>query len=89
MQRIRRLVFIVAPGQRQLYESLTRTFAADSTVQVILDRRGAERRQKATSTSADRRAKERRRNADMQKKLEQRGYAVVGVVATKRVVRRA
>jgi hypothetical protein len=89
VQRIRRLVFIVAPGQRQLYESLTRTFAGDSTVQVILDRRGGDRRQKPDAPSSDRRQKERRRNADIQKKLAQRGYAVVGVVAAKHAARRS
>jgi hypothetical protein len=83
MQRIRRLVFIVEPGRRQLYESLTRTFAGDSTVQVILDRRGTERRKRPEPRSSDRRATERRRNKDVQQKLSQRGYAVVGVVAAK------
>lgn len=84
MQRIRRLVFIVSPGRRQLYESLTRTFAGDATVQVVMDRRGGERRQRPASTSSERRQKDRRRpRNDVQKSLSQRGYAVVGVVAPK------
>ena len=83
MQTIRRLVFIVAPGNRQLFESLTRTFAGDSTVQVVLDRRGTERRQKGEPQSSDRRRTDRRLTRQAQKKLSQRGYTVVGVVAAK------
>jgi hypothetical protein len=83
MQRIRGLVFLVAPRQRQLYESLTRTFADDDTVQVILDRRASDRRKRPEPPPADRRRKERRRHADVQQKLSLRGYAVVGVVAAK------
>jgi hypothetical protein len=83
VQRLRRLVFIVSPGHRQLFESLSRTFAGDSSVQVIMDRRGGERRQRPEARSSDRRSSDRRRNKDVQKKLSQRGYAVVGVVAAK------
>lgn len=83
MQRIRRLVFVVAPRQRQLYESLTRTFANDASVQVILDRRSTDRRKRPEPRTGDRRQKDRRRNGEVQQKLSQRGYAVVGVVAPK------
>lgn len=83
MPKIRRLVFIVAPGQRQLYESLRRTFSDDRSVEVILDRRGGQRRQRAEPRPADRRRTERRRDLDAQKRLAARGYAVVAVVAAK------
>jgi hypothetical protein len=83
MQRIRRLVFIVAPRQRQLYDSLTRTFANDASVEVVLDRRSTDRRGRPEPRTADRRQKERRRHRDAQHKLSLRGYAVVGVIAAK------
>ena len=89
VERIRRLVFIVSPRRRQLYESLTRTFAGDSTVSVILDRRDRERRQRAGTPAAERREKDRRRKTEVQKKLSQRGYTVVGVVAPKPSARRS
>jgi hypothetical protein len=75
-------MFIIAPGQRALYDSLRRTFANDPTVEVVMDRRKGQRRQPASGTSAERRAVDRRRNVTVQKKLSARGFAVVGVVAT-------
>jgi hypothetical protein len=80
-------MFIIAPGQRALYDSLRRTFANDPTVEVVMDRRTGQRRERASGASAerraaDRRAADRRRNATVQKKLSARGFAVVGVVAT-------
>ncbi|MBI1734829.1 MAG: hypothetical protein HYR51_06625 [Candidatus Rokubacteria bacterium] len=87
MRKIRRLVFVVAPGQRQLYESLTRTFAGDDSVQVVLDRRNGERRQRGERPPADRRRADRRRRRDVEEKLAARGYAVVGVVAVKQPAR--
>lgn len=86
VRKIRKLVFVVAPGQRRLYESLTRTFACDDTVQVVLDRRTGERRQRGERPAADRRRADRRRR-DVEAKLAERGFAVVGVVAVKQTAR--
>jgi hypothetical protein len=84
MQRLRRVVFIVAPEQRALFDSLSRTFKGDATVQVVLDRRTGERRRGAGAAATDRRRKDRRRrNPDFQRKLAERGYAVVGVLVAK------
>jgi hypothetical protein len=83
VRSIRRLVFIVSPGQRELYNSLKRTFAGDRSVEVILDRRSGQRRQRRESPTADRRRIERRRQSAVQTKLAARGYALVGVVAAK------
>jgi hypothetical protein len=74
-------LFIIAPGQRALYDSLRRTFASDPTVDVVMDRRKGQRRKRGTGASAERRAADRRRNATAQDKLSARGFAVVGVVA--------
>lgn len=82
VQPIRRLVFIVSPRHRELYESLRRTFARDDSVEVVLDRRDGERRRRAEPAGADRRRTNRRRNVAVQKKLATRGYAVVGVLTS-------
>ena len=87
VRKIRKLVFVVAPGQRRLFESLSRTFAGDDSVQVVLDRRSGERRQQGARPPADRRRADRRRRRDVEEKLASRGYAVVGVVAVKETAR--
>jgi hypothetical protein len=87
VRRVRKLVFVVAPGQRKLYESLRRTFAGDDTVEVILDRRTAERRQSRERSPADRRRADRRRRRGVEETLAARGFAVVGVVAVKQLAR--
>jgi len=79
----RRLVFIVSPEQRALFESLVRTFANDTSVDVVLDRRGGQRRQRAQAPASDRRKADRRRHLEVQKRLAARGYAVVAVIAAK------
>jgi hypothetical protein len=83
VRQIRRLVFVVAPEQRELYESLVRTFKEDRSVQIVIDRRRGERRQREAPATSDRRRADRRVEADVQKKLASRGYAVVGVIAAK------
>jgi hypothetical protein len=87
MRGLRRLIFLVSPAHRELYASLTRTFAQDDTVQVVLDRRRTDRRRKGEHVAGDRRRVERRRNTDVQHKLTARGYAVVGIIAAKPVRR--
>jgi hypothetical protein len=87
VRKVRKLLFVVAPGQRLLYESLTRTFANDENVEVVLDRRIAERRQQRSSAPPDRRRRDRRRRRDVEQDLASRGFAVVGVFAVKQLSR--
>jgi hypothetical protein len=84
VQRIRRLKFIVARDRKDLFESLRRTFSGDDSVEVVLDRRGGERRAKGITPSTERRRRERRFHRAVARNLEQRGYAVVGVLAASR-----
>jgi hypothetical protein len=84
---VRRLIFVVSPGQRKLYESLRRTFASDGGVEVVLDRRRSERRRSGDHAGTDRRRSERRRRRDVEAQLAARGYAVVGIVALKHAAR--
>src|SRR5947208_16718676 len=55
-----RLLYIVSRRNQLVYTSLKRTFASDANVEVILDRRQGERRQRANPQRAEHRAKERR-----------------------------
>jgi hypothetical protein len=72
---------IVRRGHFATYELLTRTFAGDPTVQIVWDRRMAERRQSVARTgSDDRRRSDRRRTPPMQ--WGQLNYMIAGDVAT-------
>jgi len=71
---------MVGRGRRALYDSLGRTFADDDFVQVVLDRRVAERRRRrARPRKPERRRAERRAQPEIDEQLRTRGYAVVGV----------
>src|SRR5882762_3007848 len=82
---IRRLLFIVRADRPELYESLRRTFRGDDTVEVVRDRRLADRRgaRRAAGASAARehRTIERRKSSELDRQLRSRGYAIVGVTA--------
>jgi hypothetical protein len=56
-----RWLIIVQQERRELYADLRRNFQPDERVEVILDRRGAERRAEGLPVEADRRRQHRRR----------------------------
>ena len=81
-------MFIVGRARPALYDSLGRTFADDDFVQVILDRRVAERRRRrARPRKPERRQGERRVRRETDTQLRARGYAVVGVQTVQRASR--
>jgi len=86
-EMIRRLLFIVGSKRPDFYESLRRTFRGDDTVQIVLDRRRGERRRarRPVRRGADpeQRGADRRAQLEIQRQLRSRGYAVVGVPATR------
>ena len=53
-------VIVVARNQDRIFEYLSRKFAGDPEFQVILDRRGSQRRKRAEAHEPDRRRAERR-----------------------------
>ncbi len=59
-----RYLFIVSRDQPDVYNRLARDFAADKEVQVILDRRVGERRQRAQGNGSERRRTGRRRQPE-------------------------
>ena len=86
--KLRRLLFIVGQSRRALHDSLRRTFVDDDFVQVVLDRRLAERRRRrARPRKPERRRAERRAQPEIDEQLRTRGYAVVGVLTIQRAPR--
>ncbi len=88
VRKIKKLVFIVARDHEDLFASLRRTLSGDDMVDVIMDRRLAERRRQSSSPAPERRRKERRSSHDVQRRLRARGYAVVSILAVKNDDRR-
>ena len=63
--------------RRELYEEIKRAFAGHETVQVILDRRVSQRREKKNSPMLDRRRNERRSRSAMDEQLRTIGWSLV------------
>ena len=76
-----REIFIVARDRPDLYRYLSQTFADAQNVQVIWDRRTAERRRDHTGERVpERRLGERRRRAGMEEELRRVGYVFVTIL---------
>ena len=58
---IMRALVVVARDEPELWQSLTQHFSANEDVQVLLDRRQGERRQRVQAYERDRRGPDRRR----------------------------
>jgi hypothetical protein len=72
---VRRELFIVARERSDLYRYLSQTFADAENVEVIFDRRSAERRDLTTATSPERRRRERRCRPNVDEEVRTVGYA--------------
>jgi hypothetical protein len=70
-------LLVVARHRRELYEEIKRAFAGHETVQVILDRRVSQRREKKNSPMLDRRRNERRSRSAMDEQLRTIGWSLV------------
>lgn len=68
--------FIVARDQPDLWHHLRRDFAGDEEVQVVLDRRRGERRQRVQMHEPDRRQVDRRR-ASIDTDLRYRSFVIL------------
>jgi hypothetical protein len=76
---MRRELFIVARDRSDLYRYLTQTFADAENVEVIFDRRSAERRHDPTTVALERRRRDRRSRATVEEDLRSVGYAFLVV----------
>ena len=72
---MRRELFIVARDRSDLYRYLSQTFADADNVEVIFDRRSAERRGVTTPAHPERRRRERRGRPAVEEELRTVGYS--------------
>jgi hypothetical protein len=70
-------LLVVARHRRELYEEIKRAFAGQETVQVILDRRVSQRREKKGAAMLDRRRNERRSRSTVDEQLRSIGWSLV------------
>ena len=71
------LLFIVSRDQRDLHAYLTKEFRRDEHVQVIVDRRIADRRRRVEPSAHDQRRATRRRALAMDREMRSAGFALV------------
>ena len=74
-----RNVFIVSRRHPDLYEYLRERFASDDAVEVILDRRVAQRRRSQATFTTERRRGERRRRPEVEIELQTRSHAIITI----------
>jgi len=73
-----RLLYVVRRDQQSLYDYLRQSFAGEPDVEIVLDRRWAERRfRERAAASWERRNGERRLREKTQRDLHDLGYAIV------------
>jgi hypothetical protein len=72
-------MLVIARDEQRLYEYARRAFAGNPTVEVVLDRRRAERRRADGTRMPDRRRGDRRLTLEVDEHLRTRGWAVVRV----------
>lgn len=70
-------LLVVARHRRELYEEIKRAFAGHESVQVLLDRRANQRREKKGQPMLDRRRNERRSRSAIDEQLRTIGWSLV------------
>ena len=70
-------LLVVARHRQELYEAVKRAFAGHETVQVILDRRVSERRQRKGAPTLDLRRHDRRSRSTIDEQLRTIGWSLV------------
>ena len=71
-------LFVVAQDKPDLCDYLRGWFSGIPTVQVMLDRRQAERRQRAEANEPGRRRGDRRTQKEIEAEIRQTGFAIIG-----------
>lgn len=74
-----RTLFIVSRQHPDLYAYLRERFATDTAVEVILDRRLTQRRQRDASRDEDRRLADRRARPEVEVELRTRSHAIITI----------
>ena len=71
-------LFVVAQDKPELCDYLKGWFSGIPTVEVVLDRRQGERRQRAVISEPRRRGGDRRSQKEIDTEIRQTGFAIVG-----------
>lgn len=74
-----RTLFIVSRQHPDLYAYLRERFASDTAVEVILDRRLGQRRQRDALSGVDRRLGDRRTRPEVENELKTRSHAIITI----------
>ena len=74
-----RTLFIVSRQHPDLYAYLRERFATDTAVEVILDRRLVQRRQRDAPRDAERRLADRRARPEVEIELRTRSHAIITI----------
>ena len=74
-----RTMYIVARDHPELFAYLRDRFSGDGTVEVILDRRFAQRRQGGAHHTPERRRADRRTRPEVDQELKIRAHAIISV----------
>jgi hypothetical protein len=77
-----RHLFVVSRRHPELFEYLRERFASDSAVEVILDRRVAQRRRRETPYDPERRRADRRQHPEVEIELQTRSHAIITIPDT-------
>jgi len=72
-------LFIVSRDHPDLYAYLRERFATDRGVEVILDRRLGQRRQRARPSELERRQNDRRQRPEIDLELQTRSHAIITI----------
>jgi hypothetical protein len=72
-----RTLYVIARRDPELYQYLRERFASDLAVDVVLDRRLTERRQRYIPRQSERRRIDRRRRPEVDAELQSRSHAIV------------
>lgn len=76
-EQMGRTLFVVSRQDRDLYTYLRERFATDTAVEVILDRRVLDRRERRPSGTIERRRADRRRRPEVEAELQTRSHAIL------------
>lgn len=74
-----RTLFIVSRHHPDLYAYLRERFGSDQGVEVVLDRRTAQRRRSEQPNEGDRRQADRRRRPEVELELQTRSHAIITI----------
>lgn len=74
-----RNLFVVSRRHPDLFQYLRERFSSDSAVEVILDRRVAQRRQYQAPHDTERRRAERRQRPEIEIELQTRSHAIITI----------